>query len=315
MTPPPAFADKIFAAYTESIMALVELKRPENVNGDFFVDSTCIDCDLCRQIAPESFARAGEQSAVYRQPVNHPEEFAALKALVSCPTSSIGALGTHDTKAAVRAYPEAVAENVFFCGFAAESSYGASSYFIRREAGNILVDSPRFARPLVKQIEALGGVKYLFLTHRDDVADHEKWAAHFQAERLMHSDDIGRSTKHIEQVFTGTEAISFAEEVLLIPTPGHTRGHMVLLYRERFLFSGDHLWWSPNYQSLYASPNVCWYNWNEQTRSMEGLTDYRFEWVLPGHGRRFHANPAEMRQQLLACVERMKSNSRYANWL
>jgi glyoxylase-like metal-dependent hydrolase (beta-lactamase superfamily II)/ferredoxin len=296
-------------------MALVELKRPENISGDFFVDSTCIDCDLCRQIAPDTFVRMGEQSVVYHQPTTHETEFAALKALISCPTASIGALGTHDTKTAVKAYPELVAENVFFCGFAAESSYGASSYFIKREAGNILIDSPRFARPLVKQIEAMGGVKFLFLTHRDDVADHEKWSTHFQAERLMHSDDIGRSTKEIERILTGNEEIQLDKEVLLIPTPGHTRGHMVLLYKNRFLFSGDHLWWSPNFQSLYASPNVCWYNWNEQTHSMERLTDYRFEWVLPGHGRRFHARSEEIHQQMLACVERMKSSPRYANWM
>ncbi len=296
-------------------MALVELRRTENVGGDFFVDSSCIDCDLCRQIAPDTFARIGEQSVVTKQPANHEAEFAALKALVSCPTASIGALGTHDTKAAVRAYPELVTENVFFCGFASESSYGASSYFIKRETGNILVDSPRFAKPLARKIEALGGIKFMFLTHRDDVADHKKWSSHFNAERIMHSDDIGRSTKEIERVLTGSEAIKFDEEVLLIPTPGHTRGHTVLLYKNRFLFAGDHLWWSPNTQSLYASPNVCWYNWNEQTRSMERLTDYQFEWVLPGHGRRFHTDATQMRQQLLACIERMKANPRYANWL
>jgi glyoxylase-like metal-dependent hydrolase (beta-lactamase superfamily II)/ferredoxin len=296
-------------------MALVELKREENVGGDFFVDSTCIDCDLCRQIAPDTFSRVGEQSIVYRQPDRHETEFAALKALVSCPTASIGALGTHDTKAAVAAYPEPVAEEVYFCGFASESSYGASSYFIKRKEGNILVDSPRFARPLVKRIEEMGGAKFMFLTHRDDVADHEKWSSHFRAERIMHSDDIGRSTKEIERVLTGNQEIRFDEEVLLIPTPGHTRGHAVLLYKNRFLFSGDHLWWSPNYQSLYASPNVCWYNWNEQTRSMERLADYQFEWVLPGHGRRFHTNATGMRQQVLACIERMKASPRYTNWL
>jgi glyoxylase-like metal-dependent hydrolase (beta-lactamase superfamily II)/ferredoxin len=296
-------------------MALLDLKRPENISGDFFVDSTCIDCDLCRQIAPDTFTQAGEQSAVYHQPATYETEFAALKALVSCPTASIGALGTHDTKAAVKAYPELVAEKVFFCGFAAESSYGASSYFIKGEDGNILIDSPRFARPLVKQIEEMGGVKFMFLTHRDDVADHEKWSTHFQAERVMHSDDMGRSTKEIERALTGKEPIPLDKDVLLIPTPGHTRGHTVLLYRNQFLFSGDHLWWSPNYQSLYASPNVCWYNWNEQTRSMEHLTDYRFEWVLPGHGRRFHASAEEMHQQMLACVERMKASPRYTSWM
>src|SRR6185295_15119342 len=108
-------------------MALVELKHAKNVAGDFFVDSTCIDCDLCRQIAPETFSDIGDQSVVYRQPRSPEEEFAALKALVTCHTASIGALGSHDVKSAVRAYPELVDSNVYFCGFASESSYGASS--------------------------------------------------------------------------------------------------------------------------------------------------------------------------------------------
>ena len=288
-------------------MALVELRRAENLAGDFFVDSSCIDCDLCRQIAPTTFSRAGEQSAVHRQPADAEEELAALKALVTCPTASIGALGSHDTKAAVRAYPEPVEAEVFFCGFASESSFGASSYLIRREAGNILVDSPRFARPLVKQIEAMGGVRFLFLTHRDDVADHAKWAAHFSAERIMHGSDIGRPTRDVERVLTGDEAQRLDDEVLLLPTPGHTRGHTVLLYRDRFLFAGDHLWWSPTYTSLYASPRVNWYSWSEQIRSMEKLLAYDFEWVLPGHGRRFQAAQETMRRQLRNCIERMKT--------
>src|ERR1051325_931980 len=145
-------------------MALVELRHAKNVAGDFFVDSTCIDCDLCRQIAPDTFSDIGDQSVVYHQPRSREEEFAALKALVTCPTASIGALGSHDVKLAVGAYPEAVDGGVYFCGFASESSYGASSYLIVRPEGNVLVDSPRFASPLVKRIEALGGLSMMFLT-------------------------------------------------------------------------------------------------------------------------------------------------------
>jgi glyoxylase-like metal-dependent hydrolase (beta-lactamase superfamily II)/ferredoxin len=293
--------------YTEIIMALISLRRAENITGNFFVDSSCIDCDLCRQIAPTTFKAIGEQSAVYHQPRTPDEEMAALKALVTCPTASIGTTARLDAKAAVRAYPELIADEVFFCGFAAESSFGAASYLIRRPAGNVLIDSPRFARPLARQIEALGGVRWMFLTHRDDVADHEQWAAHFKAERVLHRDDITRRTANIERVVTGNQATPLADDLLVIPTPGHTRGHAVLLYRNRFLFSGDHLWWSPAYQSLYASPNVCWYSWTEQTRSMERLLDYEFEWVLPGHGRRAHGTFAEMRNQLIDTIARMQT--------
>jgi glyoxylase-like metal-dependent hydrolase (beta-lactamase superfamily II)/ferredoxin len=294
-------------------MALPELRLTENVAGDFFVDSTCIDCDLCRQIAPETFSDIGDQSIVHHQPETPQQELAALKAIVTCPTASIGTLSHRSAKTAVEAYPESITENVYFCGFASESSYGASSYLIVRPEGNVLIDSPRFATPLVKRIEKLGGVRLMFLTHRDDVADHEKWASHFNAERVMQRDDIGRSLTGIERALNGRENTKLDDDLLAIPTPGHTRGHTVLLYRNRYLFSGDHLWWSEAYKALHASHNVCWYSWPEQTRSMELLLNYQFEWVLPGHGRRVHLSSSLMREQLEQCVRRMKQRSHAAS--
>jgi glyoxylase-like metal-dependent hydrolase (beta-lactamase superfamily II) len=82
---------------------------------------------------------------------------------------------------------------------------------------------------------------------------------------------------------------------------------MVLLYRDKFLFTGDHLAWSPSRETLTAFRTACWYSWKEQTRSMERLLDYSFEWVLPGHGRIHHDTPASMRSHLLRCVEWMKA--------
>ena len=45
----------------------------------------------------------------------------------------------------------------------------------------------RYNPVLAKQLERLGGVRYMFLTHRDDVGDHERWAQHFGAQRILHS--------------------------------------------------------------------------------------------------------------------------------
>ena len=73
---------------------------------------------------------------------------------------SIGARGHHDFRIGIDAFPSLIAENVYFCGFTSESSFGAWSYLIVRseaEGGNLLVDSPRFATQLVRRIEALGG--------------------------------------------------------------------------------------------------------------------------------------------------------------
>jgi glyoxylase-like metal-dependent hydrolase (beta-lactamase superfamily II)/ferredoxin len=290
-------------------MANPARRLPENVPGDFYVDDTCIDCDACRQIAPTVFRDHGEQSSVFRQPETGEEVRRALMSIVACPTSSIGTSRKYDARVGVEAFPERIDGNVYYCGFNAESSFGAWSYLVVRaeeEGGNVLVDSPRFTRPLVRKIEASGGVRTIFLTHRDDVADHDKFARHFRAERVMHADD-NAARYGVERVIAGDEAVRLDDDLLVIPTPGHTRGHAVLLYKDKYLFTGDHLAWSPTRNTLTAFRSACWYSWPVQTRSMEKLLDYSFEWVLPGHGR-IHQDTAEgMREHLEGCVEWMKS--------
>src|SRR2546423_89381 len=292
-----------------TIMANPSRRLPENVAGDFYVDDSCIDCDACRQIAPETFRDHGDQSSVYHQPETSMEIHSALMSLIACPTASIGTIEHHDVRAAIDAFPQKIVENIYFCGFTSESSFGAWSYLVvrpEREGGNVLVDSPRFASQLVRRIDAMGGVRTLFLTHRDDIADHEKFAKRFSAQRVMHADD-GARRWGMEQVIEGQTALAIDNDLTIIPVPGHTRGHMVLLYKNRFLFTGDHLAWSPVRETLTAFRTACWYSWTEQTRSMTKLLDYNFEWVLPGHGRIHHASAPKMHESLERCVEWMKA--------
>src|SRR6476646_4778820 len=91
---------------------------PENIPGEFFVDSTCIDCDTCRQLAPATFSRSSARgmSIVHAQPATDAERRRAAMALVACPTSSIGTESKLDVRAAARAFPELVAGDVFYCG-------------------------------------------------------------------------------------------------------------------------------------------------------------------------------------------------------
>jgi glyoxylase-like metal-dependent hydrolase (beta-lactamase superfamily II)/ferredoxin len=288
-------------------MAQISQKLSGNMDGEFFVDASCIDCDACRQIAPASFRELGGQSVVYRQPANPGEQHRAFMALVACPTASIGTTTGRSARTGVEAFPAHVADDVYYCGFNSEASFGAWAYLIVRPAergGNVLVDSPRFAGPLVKRLTDMGGVRLMFLSHRDDIADHAKFAKHFHCPRVMHEGDAA-SSRGIEQVIAGTDPVRLDDDLLTIPTPGHTRGHQVLLYRDKILFTGDHLAWSPERETLTAFRDVCWHNWKEQTRSMEKLLDYRFEWVLPGHGRIHGGTAEEMHQHLKRCVARM----------
>ena len=100
----------------------------ENVPGEFFVDSTCIDCDTCRQLSPTVFAEGDDHAFVYHQPGTPASRRSALQALVSCPTGSIGTLGDDDPKSALADFPLLLEKPVFYCGFNSAKSYGGNSY-------------------------------------------------------------------------------------------------------------------------------------------------------------------------------------------
>jgi glyoxylase-like metal-dependent hydrolase (beta-lactamase superfamily II)/ferredoxin len=293
-------------------MANPKRRLATNVPGDFYVDATCIDCDTCRWMAPATFVRRGEHAAVHTQPATDADVRQAMKALVACPTASIGTTEKHDADAAVAAFPELIADGVHLCGFHSKDSFGAASYLVIRPEGNVLVDSPRFAAPLVKRIEELGGVATMFLTHRDDVADHVRFREHFGCERVIHADDADAA--ETERTIAGDDAVRLADDLLVIPTPGHTAGSACLLWRDRFLFTGDHLAWSERLGELYAFRDACWMDWSVQVASMKRLAAYDFEWVLPGHGRRAHFAKDEMRRRMVRCIAWMERATAAVEW-
>jgi glyoxylase-like metal-dependent hydrolase (beta-lactamase superfamily II)/ferredoxin len=282
-------------------MASLKQIRPGNVPGDFFVDDTCIDCDTCRWVARDLFTSVGDGSAVTRQPSTPEERREAFLALKACPTHSIGCSG--DKRGLVEAdFPLKLDEGLYYLGYASESSFGAASYLLLQDGYAVMVDSPRFHEPLAKAIEALAPVRWLVLTHRDDVADHKQWAARLNCKRVLHKDDVGMDTRDVELQPAGLDRVTLEPGLTFVPVPGHTKGHAVLHAAGRFLFTGDHLEFDEDEGSLRAFRDFCWYDWKEQTRSMARLQDLDFEWVLPGHGRMKKADPARMKTWLADCV-------------
>jgi glyoxylase-like metal-dependent hydrolase (beta-lactamase superfamily II)/ferredoxin len=283
------------------------VKRLEtNSPGEFYVTNACINCDQCRQLAPNIFSEVGNYSAVTKQPIEEKERYKAFYALVSCPTGAIVSEKKEGLAKAVKEFPLLIEENVYFCGFTSRNSYGASSYFIRHPEGNWLVDSPRWVPQLADQFEQMGGLRYIFLTHRDDVADAERYAKKFKAERIIHELEKAAQPK-AENLVQGMDPVVWHPCFRIIPVPGHTKGHMVLLYREKFLFTGDHLAWDREQGRLDANRDYCWYSWRIQSESMERLANERFEWILPGHGDRIHLSRDQMKESMNELLCRMQT--------
>ncbi len=252
------------------------------------------------------FGETGEYSFVYRQPQTDAEELEAQRSLLACPTASIGTHHTADLNQAKQSFPLELVPGIHINGFNARDSFGADSYFIRHPQGNWLVDSPRFTKHLVKVFEAKGGIDTIFLTHQDDVADARDYARHFQAKRIIHRLDAG-AAKDAEIIVEGEEDTQIGPGTIIF-TPGHTRGHQVLLWEDKFLFTGDHFSWFPKLNRFGSFRGACWFSWDVQIQSIEKLKLYQnVEWVFPGHGHRGKVEQQSFPDYVEEAVTWMKS--------
>jgi glyoxylase-like metal-dependent hydrolase (beta-lactamase superfamily II) len=287
-------------------VARIDQRHPRNAAGPWFVDTRCIDCDTCRELVPDLFGDVGGQSVVVRQPAATADaERHAWLAAEACPTQSIGRMPR--TARPADLYPLRLDGPVSYLGHTSEDSFGADSYLVERPDGNLLIDSPRFTRRLVEPIEARGGIAHVLLTHRDDVADADRFAEHFGARVWIHEADRS-AAPYATDLLVGLEPCTVATGVVAVPVPGHTRGSVVYSVDETWLFTGDSLAWSRERDDLTAFRGACWYSWTEQTASLRRLAaTTEFSWVLPGHGGRACRPAAEMHERLDALVTRMRA--------
>jgi glyoxylase-like metal-dependent hydrolase (beta-lactamase superfamily II) len=249
-------------------------------------------------------------SVVVRQPTTEDENAAMWRATLACPTQSIGTISRRRPPAGV--FPWRLTDGVHLCGYNDESSFGAHSYFLQRDAGNLLVDSPRWTRALVEAFEARGGVAHVLLTHRDDVADADRYAAHFGARVWIHRADAD-AAPYATDVVDGDAPVDVAPGVRTIPAPGHTEGSMLYHVDREHLFTGDTLYFNEHRGSLDVFGGATWFSWTQLTESMARLPDLaRFSWVLPGHGK-WGTRPAdEFDRQLRTLAADMRASSRRA---
>ena len=283
-------------------MSGMATRHPENAPGEWYVDTSCINCSASRTLAPDLFVERNDQSVVAAQPQTADELLIAWRARLCCPTASVHT--EHHAEMPTGVFPEEMTPRIYRLGYNARSSWGAHSFAILRPTGAVMVDSPRWTKQVVAALEAWGGLSDVVLTHRDDVADARRYAEHFKARVWIHAADR-KAAPFATDIITGAEASPVSDDLLAIPLPGHTEGSVAYLYDGRCLFTGDSLAWDFEEDDLVAWADVAWHSWDEQRRSLRRLLDYRFEWVLAGHGASRGLSATEMHARLAALLDRL----------
>lgn len=288
-------------------MARLADRDPRNVDGTWYVDTRCIDCDVARHHAPDLIAAAPDgQSIVVRQPSTDAEELVMWRAALACPTRSIGRVDRAPAPEGV--YPWEVTDGVFLLGHNDRRSFGAHSWFVPANGrrGGLMVDGPHWDRGLVDAMDARGGLAHVLLSHQDDIADAEKYASHFGARVWIHEADAA-AAPFATDVLHGDDEAVIDEGVVAFPVPGHTRGSVLYVVDDRALFTGDSLAWFHREGDLGAFRGATWYSWSALRDSLGrfAASGHRWEWICPGHGK-WHGAPAgEMHDRLVKLVARM----------
>lgn len=286
---------------------LLPFKKPRNQNipGNLFVDESCIDCDVCRWMCPSVYVRKGLKSAVIKQPTSEMETIQAYSAMIACPVGSIRTRQADPlVKRALNIFPSEIdavnIPGVYHMGYHSVESYGATSYLVKAKNNNnivnVMIDCPRFNSRLANTVEQEGGIDFIMLTHKDDIAHHQKWKTRFpNLKRIMHRADLTADTIGVcEVVLQGGGVWSPVESLKIIHTPGHTAGSLCVLYQtigeyggDCVLFTGDHIAYSGSRKALDGFKRYNHGNMDVQAESinMLGEDEYPFTWILPAHGR------------------------------
>jgi len=302
-------------------------KRKQNVPGPFWVDSSCINCDTCRWIEPSVFHADGGQSAVHHQPSEgSEEEAAALRAVTACPTGSIHFSNEEMTRVQASAkvregavsfpylFPKAreLGLEIYHLGYHSRDSFAATPWLVRNAETDlaVMVDTPRYSSKLKRAIlDRVGEVKYIFLTHSHDVADHNKWAQELGAKRVIHECEADPSLAMTKEAGLGLDECEIKLQgegpwdpfegalgagTKLLWQPGHTPGGVVMHFQPEVhgpavAFTGDHLAFVPALGRLgtfqfinFQPPEVqaeALRRWADDTAAADVCL------VLPGHGR------------------------------
>ena len=170
-------------------------------------------------------------------------------------------------------------------------------------AGNILVDTPEASEAMRAQIESLGGVKHLFITHRDDAGEACVYQARLGAIVAIHREDAGYVRGcSVDRLLEHGDTLTPVTEVVHLP--GHSPGSSALLIERGggVLFTGDALPGQAD-GSLRLPPEQYSTNPIQAQSSLRRLLDYDFEAIFASRGEPIRSGGKEKLGHFLAQLQ------------
>jgi glyoxylase-like metal-dependent hydrolase (beta-lactamase superfamily II) len=191
---------------------------------------------------------------------------------------------------------------------------GGTAYLLLEDTGNILIDCPAWDEANRAFLEAQGGIRWLFLTHRGGMGKVKEMQQAFQCSVLVQEQEA--------YLLPGLELTSFQHDFQLSPnseaiwTCGHSPGSACLYHRNYsgVLFTGRHL--LPNAQAQPVPLRISkTFHWPRQIQNVAKLrqrfTPETLSTICPGantgflRGQRAISNAYEQLAQLdlEACLQ------------
>ena len=179
--------------------------------------------------------------------------------------------------------PQAIWNNIF--AFPPNrDTLGGTAYFIVENEANILIDSPAWDEVNQNYLNSVGGVRWLFLTHRGAIGKAREIQQAFGCEILIQEQEA--------YLLPGLKVTTFKQDfnignAQVIWTPGHSPGSSCLYYPREggVLFTGRHI--LPNQTGeLLPLRTAKTFHWFRQLASIQLLRD-RFtpetlNYICPG---------------------------------
>jgi len=162
-------------------------------------------------------------------------------------------------------------------------TFGGKGFLVVGPKYNILVDTPACTPRVIQAVRACGGLRYIFLSHRDEIGELQLLRRALGGAVIAHRSEAQLVRGGADLVFD--QDFEVEPGMWVVHTPGHSPGSACLLVHRgelKVLFTGDHV--LRRRAGVPAPLKFPWtWDWDAQVASARRLLDLDFDYLVPSH--------------------------------